>query len=159
MRPHVLELMVSIKYEVDLIDPDDLRKIDKRLDRPIYPVKHTSRSFSWLVVTRETAQHLMDRIGPTLESISGIVDWRVTSLGRDCAARHGKMDPLVDRLAKAWDEAEWRGKWTKPEDLRSTQPGDVFAQHGIEQLDREAAVKMGLRGLWKRQPSTETDKP
>lgn len=97
-------------------------------------------------------------MGPTLETITAVFDWRVTSLGRDCAARHGKNDPLVERLALAWNEADRRGEWTKPHDLRSTQVRDVFAKHGVEKLDRQTAVKVGLGALRKRETQPDTDK-
>jgi hypothetical protein len=159
MRPTVLELLISTKYDVDRIDRINVKAIDKALNRNIYPAKHTSHSVSLFVVTRETAQQLVDRIGPTLEAIYGIADWRVNSVGRDAAARHGDNDPIAKRLALAWREADRRGNYTKSEDLSSTQPGDIFAEHGIEQLDRKAAVKMGLRPRREREAAADADQP
>lgn len=100
----------------------------------------------------------MDRITPTLESISGFEDWWLNSVGQNCIARYS-ASPFIQRFEKAWRVASRVGHGTKAEDLRSIQPDDVFAEHGIEKLDRQAAVKMGLRPRRKRDAATNPDQP
>lgn len=120
---------------------------------------------SWLVggrdrvVTRETAQQLMNRIGPMLETISGVVDWRAISVSRDCAAKNGTDDPLVVRLPKAWREADRRAELSKAQDLRGSGTDDIFAQYGVEDFDRQTAVKMGLGLFRKRQSPPDSNQP
>jgi hypothetical protein len=65
-------------------------------------------------------------------------------------------DPFLHYLALAWQEAR---KFHKPEDLRQARSGDILVKHGVKAVDSHAAVKMGLRGAWKRKPPTDPNSP
>lgn len=159
MRPRVLEMTISTNYNIDHIDRAGVGRLISNLRRPAFAVKHTRNSFSLLVVTRETAKELMNRLTPAMEAITGFENWWINSVGYDCVARHDRADPFMQRFEKAWRIAERIGHRTQAEDLRSLQPDDIFAQHGIEEFDRKAAVKMGLRPRGQRETPPDADKP
>lgn len=159
MRPHVLELTLITKFEWADVHPADRGRIEWAIQRACYPANHTKHSVSLFVVTRETPQELLDRIGPRMETVTAVQDFRCIATGTlPAAAKNGGDDPIIGRLAEAWHEAERIGKRSKAEDLRQVRPGDVLAKHGID-VERTTAIKMAFRGPWQSKPTTDADDP
>ncbi|WP_454914967.1 hypothetical protein [Xanthobacter sediminis] len=144
MRAQVIELTIEFKYEWSALNRSDLQHIVRAIGKDAKRAKYTRHTVSFLVVTRETCDALMKRLAPRLEVMSFVTNWWANTIGMNAVSKNGDLCPFMARFKEAWVEADRLNKWSQPHDLRQVRPGDVFVNHGVDQLDREAAVKMRL---------------
>jgi len=155
-RYSVYELTVSFKYKKDRVDRGDVRKIAGVIRCPFKVGKHSEHSISLVILSEGGASKLMDRLRSGLSDIGSVENFWLQTVGPDAIGQHGDMDPFTTYVKEMWAEASKRNK---AKHFKQPRPSDVFVKHGIKEFDRKAAIKMGLRGPWKRKPPSNPNRP
>lgn len=139
----VLELQFSLKYEWTRVARRDVQRISSAIKRQTEMGKHAGNSVSFLIVTNESVDELMDRIRPTLDMITAVTnDWCETA-SRDVRARHGLMDPYESRCAALWAEADAKNGKKR---VAGSRPRNARVKNGIEEVHLNQVIKTGFHG-------------
>jgi hypothetical protein len=101
-------LLLRIEFKFDLEAKDSQRAIGaviRNIRRPAKAAMHCKRSCALVIVTSETSTEFLKRLRPVLEEMSAIDNYWCHVAPTAVVAKHGGLDPLVTRVAEAWEEA------------------------------------------------------
>ncbi|MGX1100889.1 hypothetical protein [Amorphus sp. MBR-141] len=149
-----LLLQLELKYELEDAGRDVIR-LQGAIKRWCKAACHVKRGVSLLIVTDESSETLVERLRPTLESISSIDNWRCYVAPSTVTCRNGTLDTLATRCHEAWLEA---GQRNKPKHVSQPKSADaVFLRRGIKEDERRAVVKMSVKPRGMRQTPENTN--
>jgi hypothetical protein len=139
----------NLAYEV----PKIIRAINRNWVRP---AMHTKGGVGFVLLTEELPERLMQRVAPVLEGITAVDNyWLITPLD-DIIARNGAVDPLATYVNEAWEEVRKRNKSNY---VRQPERSEAIIVGNMQNFDRGAAIKMGIKGRSSRNPSKGSDRP
>lgn len=147
MNHTVLELTFKFKYEWENLDRRDLARLLRSVKRWHKTAKYGGKIVSVLVVTDETSRHLMDRVRDDFAAVSALENYWCQTAGSDGLGMNGDMCPFQSRTAEAWEEARKRNY---PKKMKHPRTANIWLNHGIDYVNRQKAVKMGIKPRKKR---------
>jgi hypothetical protein len=151
----VMLLRVAFLLEIENI-ASEVSKIIRATRRWVRPAMHSKRAVGFVILTEETEDQLVQRLMPTLESISAVENYWCHIMVGNVVARHGSLDPLTTYVAEAWEELRKRNQ---PNYVRQTERSETIIIGNMENFDRGAAIKMGIKGRRSRNPPKNSDRP
>jgi hypothetical protein len=138
----------NLAYEV----PKIIRAINRNWVRP---AMHTKGGVAFVILTEEAPDRLMQRVRPVLEGITAVDNfWLITPLD-DVVARHGTMDALASFVSDAWEEVRKRNKSNY---VREPERAEAIIVGNMQNFNRGAAVKMGIKGRRSRNAPEDPDR-
>ena len=149
----VMLLRVCFLLEIEAIGPA-VGKIINVTKRWCKPAMHSKRAVAFVILTEEKSSELLERLKPTLESITSVENYWCHTILDDVVGRHGTVDPLNTYVLEAWKEL---GKRNKPDYVRQPERAETIVVGYMQDFDRRTAIQMGIKGrrVWK--PTKETD--
>src|SRR5579864_6443034 len=76
---------------------------------------HSKKAVAFVILTEESSEKLLERLTPTLESITSVENYWCHTILDDVVGRNGGIDPLRTYVTEAWQEL---GKRNKPNYVR-----------------------------------------
>jgi hypothetical protein len=138
----------NLAYEV----PKIIRAINRNWVRP---AMHTKGGVAFVLLTEERPEGLMQRVKPVLEGITAVDNYWLITLLDDVIARHGTMDALATIVSEAWEEVRKRNK---PNYVREPERAEAIIVGNMQNFNRSAAVKMGIKGRRFRNAPEDPDR-
>lgn len=133
---HVFEFEIAFRYPYADVARRDTGRIVKSFRCSARPAKHRRYSVSFILVSTETEQQLVQRIGAVLDTIESIEDYTCTRL-LGAEGKHGEMCPLHTRVREALAEASRRDK---PQYYGQRRPRDSGIKHGLKKFDKGTSL-------------------
>lgn len=154
-KTRVLELSLQTRYPIEHLSRQDMIAIANITKRWARRAKHSKYTVSLVVVTNESPQELMDRIGAGLEAITAIERAQCSDLGRDVAATDGNMDPFVTFVREAWKEADRKNssrviREPKPKHVEEVRSPNAIVEDTINNFPDSTLAKVARRADWER---------
>lgn len=135
---HVVLLQVFLKFEPEYC-VKEIQKLTKWIGPTAKPCAHEKRHIGFVLVSKETPQDLVNRLGPVLEVDCFEDYFAVAVLGRP-AGKHGGMNSLVTRVNFAFTAIE-----NSPTKYLSDSQSSV-----VQSLGKRTLRKMGIEGRGNR---------
>ena len=117
---------------------------------------HSKRAVAFVILTEETSSELLLRLKPTLETITSVENYWCHTILDDVVGMNGELDPLRTFVLEAWDELRKRNKSNY---VRKPERAEPIVVGYMQDFDRRAAVKMGIKGRRPWKPAKEPDRP
>lgn len=103
----VVKLEIAFKFELDKCQRE-VGKVISALKRSAKTGMHTKRTIAFAIVTTESSSELLNRLRPVLSEIDAIDNYWCSTAPRDLVGMNGSIDPMVNRILEAWNEARYR---------------------------------------------------
>ncbi|AMN43233.1 hypothetical protein [Rhodoplanes sp. Z2-YC6860] len=152
-RYKVMLLRVAFQYEIEKT-ASAIPRIVTAVKRWCRPAMHSKRMVGFVILTEETSEQLMDRLRPTLESITAIENYWCHTILNDVVGRERNMDPLTFYVGEAWQELRKRND---PKYVRKPERAETLVVGYMKDFDSRTAVKMGIKGrrMWQKPESAD----
>jgi hypothetical protein len=153
-RYKVMLLRVALQYEIEKA-ASAVPRIISATKCWCKPAMHSKRMVAFVILTEETSEQLMDRLRPSLDSLTAIENYWCHTILPDVVARERNVDALTTYVREAWEELRKRND---PQNMRKSKRAEPVVVGYMKDFDSRAAVKMGIKGrrMWK--PPEETDR-
>jgi hypothetical protein len=150
----VMRLSTYFLYEVERAAPVVV-KIVNATRRWCRPVMAGKRSIEFIILTEENSQQLVERLRPTLDSITTISDYKCGVIQNDVIGKE-PVDVLATYVAEAWQELRKRNH---PDYVRQGERGEPVVVGNMENFDRRTAIEMGIKARRSGKPPKDSDHP
>lgn len=148
----VMLLSAYFLYEVERAAPEVL-KITRATKCWCRPAMAGKRAVDFVILTEETSAELVERLRPTLDSITAVSDYRCRTVLDDVIGKNGSFDVLATYVREAWQEL---GKRNNPKHMRQSERAETIIVGNMENFDRSTAIKMGIKA---RRPGKASQDP
>jgi len=136
-------LHVAFRLQIENL-AHEIPKIVRAINRNwVRPTMHTKGGVAFVILTEEAPERLMQRVAPVLESITAVDNYWLITLLDDALARNGAIDPFATYIREAWEEVRKRNKSNY---VRQPERAEAIIVGNMENFDRSAAIKMGIKG-------------
>lgn len=137
----VMLLSTYFLYEVERAAPEVL-KVVRATKCWCRPTMAGKRAVDFVILTEENSAELVDRLRPTLDSITTISDYRCRTVLDDVVGKNGSFDVLATYVREAWQELRKRNH---PKYVRKAERPETIVVGDMENFDRSTAIKMGIK--------------
>jgi hypothetical protein len=153
-RYTVLVLSAYFLYEVERAAPE-VNKVVRATERWCRPVMAGKRCVDFVILTEESSTELVERMRPTLDSITVISDYRCRFTGDDVVGKTGGLDILATYVGEAWQELRKRNS---PDYVHEPERAETIIVGNMENFDRRTAVQMGIKARRPWKPAKDSDR-
>ena len=150
----LLRVCLSVEIEKTAVVVGRILNAAKRWCRP---AMHSKRAVAFVFLTEETAEQLVARLKPTLESITSVENYWCHTIFDDVVGKDGGFDPLRTYVLEAWEELRKRNK---PNYVRQPERAETIIIGNMENFDRRTAIQMGIKARrpWKTAQNSDGPK-